>query len=272
MRLCLLIALMLLLPPFAGAGTDGFRLDGQLIQGGLVAGTTEPGASVSLEGRAVRVAEDGRFLLGFGRDAPAALHLEVRLPDGRVLQRTLEIAQRGYDIQYIDGLAENMVAPPPEVLARIHEEAARVAEARAHDRPERWFEAGFDWPASGRISGAFGSQRVLNGEPKRPHFGVDIAAPLGSPVRAPADAIVTLAEPDLYYSGGTVILDHGHGLTSSYLHMSAVLVTVGQRVARGEAIGAVGAAGRSTGPHLDWRFNWFDQRLDAELLVSGPMP
>ena len=132
--------------------------------------------------------------------------------------------------------------------------------------------AGFDWPASGRISGVFGSQRVLNGEPKRPHFGVEIAAPLGSPVRAAAEAIVTLAEPDLYYSGGTVILDHGHGLTSSYLHMSEVLVTVGQRVARGEAIGAVGAAGRSTGPHLDWRFNWFDQRLDAELLVSGPMP
>jgi murein DD-endopeptidase MepM/ murein hydrolase activator NlpD len=272
MRLRAFLVLMLLLTPTLPVGADSLELDGQLVQGGLSLGLTEPGAAVSLEGRAVRVAEDGRFLLGFGRDAPAQLRLEIGLPDGRRLERTLEIARRDYDIQHVDGLPQKMVTPPAEVLARIRDEADRVAEARAHDRPERWFEDGFVWPAAGRLSGVYGSQRVLNGEPKRPHFGVDIAAPVGTPVWAPADAIVTLAEPDLYYSGGTVILDHGHGLTSSYLHMSEVLVTVGQRVARGEAIGAIGAAGRATGAHLDWRFNWFDQRLDAQLLVDGPLP
>ena len=268
-RALLILALVLTISGSAGAGT--LDLDGTLVQGALIRGTTEPGASVRLDGRAVRVAEDGRFLIGFGRDAPPTARLDVRFADGSRLERTLEIARRDYDVQHIDGVPDKMVTPPEDVLARIRAEAERVAAARARDRPERWFEDGFDWPAQGRISGVYGSQRVFNGQPRRPHFGVDVAAPEGTPVRAPADGLVTLAEPDLYFSGGTVILDHGHGLTSSYLHMSEVHVAVGQTIRRGAQLGAVGAAGRATGPHLDWRFNWFDRRLDP-VLVAGPKP
>ena len=268
-RALLLGILFVLAAGPARAGT--LELAGDLVQGALIRGATEPGAEVSLDGRRVRVADDGRFLLGFGRDAPASARLEVRFADGSRLERRLEIARRTYDIQHIDGVPENMVSPPEEVLARIRAEAGRVAAARAADRPERWFEDGFDWPVNGPISGVYGSQRVFNGKPRRPHFGVDVAAPTGTPVSAPADGLVTLAEPDLYFSGGTVVLDHGHGLTSSYLHMSEVWVETGQKLRRGEALGAVGAAGRATGPHLDWRFNWFDQRLDP-VLIAGPMP
>ena len=161
-----------------------------------------------------------------------------------------------------------MVTPPPELLARIREEGAIVRAARAFDTAETHLFAPFAWPARGPISGVYGSQRVLNGEPRQPHFGVDIAAPEGTPVRAPAGGEIRLAEVDLYYSGGTVILDHGHGLSSTFLHMSRVDVAVGQRVAQGEVIGAIGATGRVTGAHLDWRMNWFERRLDPALLVA----
>lgn len=253
----------------ARAGT--LDLQGHFTQGGLVFGTTDPRAQVRLDGRHVRVSPIGHFLLGFGRDHSAEAHLEVTFPDGATERRTLEIAARKYRIQRIDGLPPKMVTPPEGVLARIHAEAARIAAARAEDRPEPLFESGFIWPAVGPISGVFGSQRILNGEPRRPHFGLDIAAPPGSPVVAPADGIVVIAETDMYYTGGTVLLDHGYGLTSVYSHMSDVAVTVGQRVHQGDRIGSVGATGRATGPHLDWRINWFDQRLDPAYFVP-PMP
>ena len=145
-----------------------------------------------------------------------------------------------------------------------------VAAVRRVDRPETWFQTGFIWPVTGRISGVFGSQRVLNGEPRRPHMGVDIAAPEGTLVKAPADGMVVLVHPDMYFSGGTMIIDHGHGLTSAYLHMEDIWVEEGQILKQGDPIGTVGATGRVTGAHLDWRFNWFDQRLDP-VLVAGPM-
>ena len=246
-------------------------LEGALSQGGLVTGQTRPGAEVRLDGRQVRVGADGRFLIGFGREAAPEALLELTLPDGSLARRTLEIEQRSYDIQRIDGLPQEKVTPPEEVLARIAEERAMVAKARQGDRPEPWFETGFVWPVVGPISGVYGSQRILNGEPKWPHFGVDVAVPVGTPVVAPADGLVVLAHHDMYYSGGTVLLDHGHGLTSSYLHLHEVSVEEGQMLRQGERLGSVGATGRVTGAHLDWRFNWFDRRLDPELIV-GPMP
>lgn len=266
-----LIAFFLVLLAALPAAAGSLELDGQLRQGGLVFGTTEPGATVRLGSQNVRVSPGGRFLLGFGRDAPGEAQLSVTFPDGTTEQRTLSIEKRTYDVQKIDGLPPKMVNPPEDVLARIRAENAEIAKVRKVDRPEALFESGFAWPAQGRISGIYGSQRVLNGTPKRPHFGVDVAAPVGTPITAPADGVVVLAEHDLYYTGGTVLLDHGHGLTSAFLHMNDVLVKVGTRVRQGDPIGTLGATGRVTGPHLDWRMNWFDQRLDPQPL-AGPMP
>ncbi len=246
-------------------------LEGALSQGGLIYGRTLPGAEVTLDGRPVRVGADGRFLIGFGRDAAPEAVLELTLPDGTLARRTLAVEQRNYDIQRIDGLPQDKVSPPEEVLARIADEQAMVAEVRKADRPEPWFETGFVWPVTGPISGVYGSQRILNGEPKWPHFGVDVAVPVGTPVVAPADGLVVVAHHDMYYSGGTVLLDHGYGLTSAYLHLHEVSVEEGQMLRQGEPLGSVGATGRVTGAHLDWRFNWFDQRLDPALIV-GPMP
>jgi len=246
-------------------------LDGDFLQGGLVFGRAVAGAEVSLEGRRVRVTEAGRFIFGFGRDAPPNAVLEVTWPDGKVERRHLAVAKRDYKIQRIDGLPPKMVTPPEAVLARIRAENARIAEARAVDRAEPMYESGFVWPAVGPISGVFGSQRVLNGEPRRPHYGVDVAAPPGTPVTAPADGVVAIAHPDMYYTGGTVLIDHGHGLTSVYSHLKEVWAKEGARLRQGDPIGSIGATGRATGPHLDWRINWFDQRLDPALLVP-PMP
>ncbi len=269
-RWLLLFAWLLAAIP-AGARAQDMSLDGELSQGGLVWGTTLPGTKAVLDGRDVRVSDQGRFLLGFGRDAPPLATLTLAFPDGRAASYTLEIEQREYDVQRIDGLPKEKVTPPPEVLERIQKEIAMVAEVRAVDRPETWFEQGFTWPVAGRISGIYGSQRILNGEPRRPHMGIDIAAPTGTPVVAPADGLVVLVHPDMYFSGGTILIDHGHGLTSAYLHMDTISVEKNQMVKQGEPIGTVGATGRVTGPHLDWRFNWFDQRLDP-VLVAGPMP
>ncbi len=255
----------------APASAGELRLDGPLIQGGLVRGATEPAAEVYFEGQRVRVSPDGQFLIGFGRDDTGPFTLEVRHPDGSSSHRHLDVAKREYDVQRIDGLPPAMVTPGPDVIARIRRENAVIAEVRARDTGEAMFAGGFVWPAIGPISGVYGSQRILNGEPRRPHYGVDVAAPAGAPVTAPADGVVALAEPDLYYTGGTVMLDHGHGLTSVYSHMSEVGVIVGARVRQGDVIGRVGATGRVTGAHLDWRVNLFKTRLDPALMV-GPMP
>lgn len=265
--LAMLLAMLGLIQP-AAADT---RLDGNFTQGGLVIGRTAPGSSVVLDGRTVRVAPDGLFVIGFHRDAPASAELVVTGPDGGIDRRSLAITPRSYDIQRIDGLPPRMVTPPAEVLERIKRENARIAALREIDRPEPLFRSGFVWPATGRISGVYGSQRILNGEAKQPHYGVDVAAPVGTPIKAPADGVVTLAEADLYYTGGTVILDHGHGLSSAFLHLSSVAVKPGDRLRQGDVLGALGATGRVTGPHLDWRMNWFESRIDPQLLVP-PMP
>ncbi len=270
MRAALLVLLVVFLAPGA-AGAGELRIEGPLIQGGLVRGVTDAGAEVWFEGVRVRVSPAGMFLIGFGRDDTGPFDLEVRHGDGTVSRRSLAIAAREYRVQRIDGLPPNTVTPGPEELARIRREGALIAAVRARDTAEALFAGGFVWPAVGPISGVYGSQRILNGEPRRPHFGVDVAAPEGAPVLAPADGIVALAETDLFYTGGTVMLDHGHGLTSVYSHMSEVSVSVGERVRQGEPIGRVGATGRVTGAHLDWRVNLFKTRLDPAL-IAGPMP
>jgi murein DD-endopeptidase MepM/ murein hydrolase activator NlpD len=250
----------------------GLMLDGRMVQGGLVYGKTLPGSSVTQDGQTVRVSAEGNFLLGFTRDAPAESMLEVRLPDGTRVSRTLEVAPREYRIQRIDGLPQGKVTPrKPEDLERIRRDAAAVNRARGRDDDRQDFLAGFDWPVIGPISGVYGSQRILNGQPRRPHFGVDIAVPVGTPVRAPAPGIVTLAVPDMFFSGGTLMIDHGHKLSSSFLHLSKLHAKVGDRVEKGDLIAEVGATGRVTGAHLDWRMNLRDRRIDPQLLVP-PMP
>lgn len=242
-----------------------------MIQGGLVQGRSEPGARITVDGRSVRVSAEGIFLFGFGRDEKPETVISVTFADGTREQRVIEIDTREYRIQRIDGLPSSKVTPSEEDLVRIRKEAALVKAARTRDDARTDFLQAFEWPATGPISGVYGSQRILNGEPRRPHFGIDIAAPAGTKVVAPSDGLITLAHPDMFFTGGTVILDHGHGFSSSFLHLRRILVEEGEHVRRGQVIGEIGATGRVTGAHLDWRINLFGKRLDPRLLV-GPMP
>lgn len=262
----IIAALACLWPLLAPAGT--LTLDGPLEQGGAVIGRAPPGTAVSLQGRRLSVSREGVFLMGFGRDAPPTERLDVAYPDGSVEHRELKITQRDYPTERINGLEPSQVTPPEEVLARIRREQARIEAARELDAPRTDFTTSFIRPVPGRISGVFGSQRILNGKSRRPHYGVDFAVARGTPIKAPAPGVVTLVDKDMYFSGGTVILDHGHGLSSVFIHMSRIDVKEGQRVEQGGVIGAVGATGRATGPHLHWGVNWFQERLDPQLLLQ----
>ena len=242
-------------------------LQTRLTPGGIYIGQATPGSRIFYDQQPVRVATDGRFIIGFGRDAKLQQSYTVQSADGRTEVVNFTLKPRRYDIQRLTGIAKKYVTPDENVLSRIRAEAERVREARVLDTDQSDLFKGFGWPVKGRISGAYGSQRYYNGKPGRPHYGLDIAVPTGTPVAAPADGIVRLADSDLYYSGGTIIIDHGHGVFSSFLHLSDVSVAVGAPVKRGEVIGEVGATGRVTGAHLDWRYNWFDQRLDPALLT-----
>jgi murein DD-endopeptidase MepM/ murein hydrolase activator NlpD len=264
------IATAILLLAGAPAWTDDVMLMGQFVQGGLVQGRVSPGAKVTVDGHPLRVGPDGDFLVGFGRDAQSVT-LGVTYSDGRSETRTLAVEKRSWQIQRVDGLPPPTVTPNEEELQRIRAEAALAIEARKIDSAEPLFRSGFIWPAVGPISGVYGSQRILNGEPRAPHYGVDIAVPPGTPVVATADGTVTLAYEDMLLSGKTLILDHGYGLSSVYYHLSEIAVASGARVRQGEMIGRVGATGRATGPHLHWGMNLFDARLDPALLVP-PMP
>ena len=245
------------------------ELNGEAVQGGLIFGKTSPGAQVQLDDTEVMVSSDGDFVIGFGRDETGERQLLVLEPTGEKEALALPIALREYDIERVDGLPPKTVTPDPESLERIRKEGAMVSSARAMRDQRTDYEEGFAWPASGRISGVYGSQRVLNGEPRRPHYGLDIAAPTGSPVYAPADGIITMSHPDMYFSGGTIILDHGQGLSSSFLHLSKLLVEAGTTVKKGDLIAEIGSTGRASGPHLDWRMNWLNRRVDPELLLEG---
>ena len=246
-------------------------LDGAFTQGGLVRGKTAPGARVSLRGEPIKVSHEGHFVFGFGRNETGTVDLTITPPDGEALGYRFTIAPRTFDVQRIDGLEPDKVTPPPEYYERRKRETAQVGQARSHLTDDLHWTDGFRWPAKGEISGVYGSQRILNGKPRWPHYGVDVAAPSGTPVAAPAAGIVRLAHPDFLLEGGIVIIDHGHGVTSTLFHMQSVAVEEGQQVAAGDTIGTIGATGRATGAHVDWRINWKDVRLDPQLVV-GPMP
>lgn len=267
--LAVLLVLVALAPP--AAADDRLALEGAFTQGGLVQGRVPPGARVTLDGKSVRVDRDGLFLLGFAREAPADKTLAVTFRDGSRHERTLAIAPRKFDIQRIDGLPPRQVTPSPDDLERIARERQAIVAAWSRDSDRPLWRQGFAWPAEGRISGVYGSQRILNGEPRRPHFGVDVAAPVGTPIHAAADAIVALAAHDMFFTGHTVILDHGHGLSTLYAHLDAILVREGDEVGRGAPIGRLGGTGRVTGPHLHWGMNLGSLPLDPALVVP-PMP
>jgi murein DD-endopeptidase MepM/ murein hydrolase activator NlpD len=250
---------------------QALTLEGNLVQGGMAVGTVDPSATVLFHGKAVRVSPEGRFVIGFARNAQPESVIEIRQPTGTFEKHPIRIKKRTWKIQRIDGLPPRKVSPSPEDQERINKDRALVKKARQTDDARTDFAQPFIWPVTGRISGVYGSQRILNGKPKWPHYGVDIAAPTGTPVKAPADGIVTMAHNDMFYSGGTLIVDHGHGLSTTYMHLHKILVKVGQRVKQGDVIAQVGATGRVTGPHLHWGMNWFDTRLDPALLVP-PMP
>ncbi|MCU7819471.1 MAG: M23 family metallopeptidase [gamma proteobacterium symbiont of Lucinoma myriamae] len=248
--------------------TDKISLKGQFVQGGIVIGKTVPGSQVTFDKQAIRVSPEGNFIIGFSSDEPIRVNLSIAAPDGEKISKDIKIEKRNYKIQRIDGLPKAKVSPrKPEVLARIRKESAQAAQARKRDDERSDYLETFIWPAIGPISGVYGSQRILNGQARRPHFGVDVAAPAGSNVVAPASGVITLAHQDMFFSGGTIILDHGHGLSSTFLHLSELLINKGDVVKQGDLIARVGATGRVTGAHLDWRMNIFKRRVDPQLLV-----
>lgn len=238
-------------------------------QGAMIVGTTDPGASVRYGDRSLRVSPNGRFVFAVGRDATGPVTIIVDEPVAGKKQYTVNILPRDWPIETINGVPPNTVNPPPEIAARIAREQSSVAEVRTRDDAREDFAQAFIWPVAGRISGRFGNQRVYNGTPKSPHSGMDIAAANGTPVKAPAAGIVTFASPSLYLTGGTVVIDHGAGISSNFLHLSRIDVKVGDRVEQGQVFGAVGATGRATGPHLHWGMNWFNARIDPLLVLES---
>jgi murein DD-endopeptidase MepM/ murein hydrolase activator NlpD len=238
----------------------------QVKQGALVVGQSAPEAEIWLGERRLRVDQAGRFVFGVGRDQTTPLEVRWRQPNGSIDTMAIAVERREWRTERVDGVPQATVTPPPAIAERIAREQATVAAARLRDDDRSDFAHPFSWPTRGRISGVFGSQRIYNGEPRSPHSGLDVAAASGTPLRAPAAGVVSLAESDLYLTGGTVLIDHGHGVSSVFLHLSRIDVSVGQRIEQGDVFGAVGATGRATGPHMHWGLNWFDVRLDPALL------
>ncbi len=261
--------LVLLLSLFwAGTALGGTLLSGRAEQGGLMFGRTEPGSRVSLDERPVPVDGDGRFLLGFGRDAAPTAELRVTLPDGFEERRAMAVLRRDWPVQRIEGLPRDKTEPDAASLSRLKAESEMVRTIRDRVTLTPGFLEGLIRPAEGTISGVFGSQRIYNGIGGAPHSGLDIAAPTGAPVRACADGKVVLAAPDLFLTGRTVMIDHGLGLISSYAHLSRLDVAAGTIVRRGDLIGAIGATGLATGAHLHWGLSWLDVRLDPDSVAG----
>ena len=238
-------------------------------QGALLLGRVKPGQVVTHGGESLETTSQGYFLLGLDREAGPVSRVTVRNADGTEVNEEQRVAARSYAIQRVNGVPQKTVEPAPEDLARIASDQQLVNNARKVTSNETGFLNGFVAPIEGPVTGVYGSQRVYNGIPKSPHYGVDYAAPKGAIVRAPASGVVRLAHKDLFYSGGTLIIDHGHNLTSSFLHLSDILVSEGMHVERGDTVAKVGATGRATGPHLDWRMNWRDVRVDPQLVLQA---
>ncbi len=244
------------------------EFNGKFIQGHFIIGKTNPSSKVKIDKKQVKVSKDGYFAFGLDRDRKYDVVITIE-KDGIKEKITKRVQKRIYDIQRIDGLEEKKVTPPEEVYERIKKENKLIAKARAIETDLDFFKDKFIIPVDDAIiTGVYGSQRILNGKPKWPHYGLDFAQEEGAPVKAMLNGTVTLAAPDLYYTGGTLIFDHGHGISTLYMHMNKVFVKKGQKVKQGDIIGSVGSTGRATGPHLDVRLNWFDIRLDPATVLK----
>ena len=263
------IAALLIVGSGFSLGVELISFQGDLSQGSLVLGSLEPRYKVNYKGEPLKLAPNGQFLLGLGRDSALVMEVTLEGHNGQTTVHSFEIKKRRYKVQVVEGVPQRTVSPSQADLTRIKRDSLMVRNGRQLRLEKAYFLGGFETPIEGPITGVYGSQRVYNGVPKSPHYGVDYAAPTGSVVSAPAGGIITMAEEDLFYSGGTLIMDHGHGLTSSFLHLSAILVQVGDLVQRGDPIAQVGATGRATGSHLDWRMNWHQVRIDPQLVLKA---
>ena len=248
---------------------ESLKLQGQYTQGGMLRGQVPKGSTLRLNGKKLSQSSTGDFVIGFGRDDALEQELELITTSGKTVAIPFKLQPRTYKEQRIEGVPGRTVNPDPKHLQRIREEGRQVSQARWANSEEKGFLQNFIWPLQGPITGVYGSRRVYNGEPRRPHYGIDIAAPEGTEILAPADGVVTMAHGDMFFSGATMVIDHGLGINTSYLHMSKMLVKKGEKVQQGQVIGLVGATGRATGPHLCWRLNWFQTRLDPQLIVPA---
>ena len=252
---------------FTFFNANALEFKGKFVQGHFIIGQTEPSSKIIIDKKEVKVSKNGFFVFGIDRDRKFDI-LITKISNGKKEKIVKKVFKRKYKIQKIDGLPENKVTPPEEVYKRIKKENNAIGEARAINSDLTYFKNKFIMPLDGIITGVYGSQRILNGKPKWPHYGIDIAAKQGTHIKSSADGIVTMAEDDLYYTGGTVIMDHGHGISTIYSHLENVLVSVGDKINQGDIIGTVGSTGRSTGPHLDFRVNWFQTRLDPMSVLN----
>ena len=252
---------------FFSTQSNAIEFKGNFLQGHYIIGITDPSAKIIVDNMNVKVSKDGYFVFGIDRDRKFDLSI-TKIQNGKKEKIIKKVLKRKYNIQRIDGLEESKVTPPESVYKRIKEENNKIGEARAINSDLPFFKNQFIMPVEGIISGVYGSQRILNGKPKWPHYGIDIAAKKGTKIKSSATGIVTMAEPDLYYTGGTIIMDHGHGISTIYSHLETLNVKVGDEVLQGNVIGTVGSTGRSTGPHLDFRVNWFQTRLDPMSVIN----
>ena len=241
---------------------------GKFLQGHFIVGVTNPSARIIVDKKEVKVSKDGFFVFGIDRDRKFDLTI-TKIQNGKKEKIVKKVLKREYNIQRIDGLEESKVTPPESVYNRIKEENNKIGKARAINSDLPFFKNQFIMPVKGIISGVYGSQRILNGKPKWPHYGIDIAAKKGTMIKSSGSGTVTMAEDDLYYTGGTIIMDHGHGISTIYSHLESIMVSVGDKINQGDIIGTVGSTGRSTGPHLDFRLNWFQTRLDPMSLLEN---
>lgn len=247
---------------------SALEITGEWQQGAVIVGQVPAGVSVEYKQRKLQLTQDGKFVIGLGRDAPAIAEI-ITTTQGKTETHKFDVKARTYNIQRVEGVPQATVEPNKEQDERIAREAALVTNARKADLPLAFFAQKFQWPLIGPISGVYGSQRVYNGTPKAPHYGVDIAKPVGAMVKAPVGGVVTLVHPDMFLSGGTLIIDHGHGLSSTFIHLSKILVKEGAKISQGQEIALVGQTGRASGPHLHWAMNWFDERVDPQLLAGA---
>ena len=264
---CKIVRLFFFISLFYSTQLSAIEFKGKFLQGHYIVGITNPSAKIIIDKKRVKVSKDGYFVFGIDRDRKLYLVI-TKISDGKKERIVKKIYKRKYQIQRIDGLDEKKVTPPEEVYNRIKEENNRIGKARAKNSDLVFFKNQFIMPVKGIVTGVYGSQRILNGKPKWPHYGIDIAAEKGTKIKSSGSGVVTMAEDDLYYTGGTIIMDHGHGISTIYSHLEEVMVNVGDEIKQGNVIGTVGSTGRSTGPHLDFRVNWFQTRLDPMTILN----